>query len=71
MRLATVRAAMMLIYRRAQSGTEGSRKSERAGRYLVGFETLDALLLLLFAQDDEGSSVFVECETHLLHAYRG
>ena len=34
--------------------------------YLVGFETLDSLLLLLLSEDDERSTVFVECETHLL-----
>ena len=33
--------------------------------YLVGFHTLCALLLLLFAEDDEGASVFVKCETHI------
>ena len=34
--------------------------------YLVGFHTLGSLLLLLFADDDEGAAVFVECETHIL-----
>ena len=35
------------------------------GAYLVSFEALDSLLLLLLSQDDEGSTVFVECETHV------
>ena len=34
--------------------------------YLVGLETLDSLLLLLLAQDDEWSTVFVECKTHFV-----
>jgi hypothetical protein len=33
-------------------------KSKRCN-YLVGFESLDSLLGLLFAEDDEGSTVFV------------
>ena len=28
--------------------------------YLVGLETLDSLLFLLFTEDDEGPAVFVE-----------
>jgi hypothetical protein len=53
-RLATVRAAMMLIW--------GCKPAVRT--YLVGFETLGALLFLLLAEDDEGTSVFVKCKTH-------
>ena len=34
--------------------------------YLVGLEALDSLLLLLLAQDDEWSTVFVECKTHFV-----
>ena len=33
----------------------------RRAIYLVGFETLDSLLLLLLSEDDEGPAVFVEC----------
>ena len=32
--------------------------------YLVSLEALDSLLLLLLAQNDEWSTVFVECKTH-------
>ena len=39
--------------------------SESYGAYLVSFEALDSLLLLLLSEDDEGSTVFVECETHV------
>ena len=31
------------------------------GTYLVGLEAFDSLLLLLLSEDDEGSSVLVEC----------
>ena len=34
--------------------------------YLVSFDTLHSLFLLLFAEDDEWAAVFVECETHCL-----
>ena len=30
----------------------------------MGFHALDSLFLLLLSEDDEGSTVFVECETH-------
>ena len=36
--------------------------------YLVGFEALDSLLLLLLSEDDEGSTVFVECKTHFVYS---
>ena len=32
----------------------------------MGLEALDSLLLLLLAQDDEWSTVFVECKTHFV-----
>ena len=32
----------------------------------MGLETLDSLLLLLLAQNDEWSTVFVECKTHFV-----
>lgn len=33
--------------------------------YLVGLESLDSLLLLLLAENDEWATVFVECKTHI------
>ena len=97
MRLATVRAAMILIYeataenklvriteakfrffqKKFKSGSRSTLdslrcilKSVSVGQhselkywiitYFVGFETLDSLLLLLFSENDERSSVFVE-----------
>jgi len=33
--------------------------------YLVSLETLGPLLLVLFPDDDEGASVFVESERHI------
>jgi len=33
--------------------------------YLVGLKTLDSLLLLLLAEDDERATVLVECKTHV------
>ena len=32
----------------------------------MGFKTLDSLLFLLFSQDDERATVFVECKTHFV-----
>ena len=32
--------------------------------YLVGLESLDSLLFLLLAEDDERTAVVVECKTH-------
>lgn len=34
--------------------------------YLVGFKTLDSLLFLLFSENNEGATVFVECKTHFM-----
>ena len=46
--------------------TESSRHELKRvhSTYLVGFKTLHSLLLLLFAENDEWATVFVECETH-------
>ena len=41
----------------------GTLKSVRL-TYLMGFETLDSLLLFLLAEDNEWATVFVECKTH-------
>ena len=45
--------------------------SKGYGAYLVSFEALDSLLLLLLSEDDEGSTVFVECETHVSTRTKG
>lgn len=50
-KLATVRAAMMLIYHIRQL----------VCTYFVSFKAFNSLFLLLFPQDDEGPPVFVEC----------
>lgn len=36
----------------------------RVTTYLVGFEALHSLFLLLLPQDDEGTAGLVECQTH-------
>ena len=39
--------------------------------YLMGFESLNSLFLVLLSQDDEGPTVFVECETHVIYLKSG
>jgi len=83
MRLATVRAAMMLIFEKKRNGVRrmfrellahnqrGVSPAWQIGDYLMSFHALNSLLFFLLSEDDEGPAVFVECETHFTDLRQG